>query len=425
MTSTMPSLPAALKQPSRLAKSLFSTIPIVLVGTMAMSLNLGAGLPDQDKSDERNRDKGSELGKSIREALAEAHAKSTAEAMSAPVESTTAIATPSSYTVVAGDTVSSIAGKYGLPTASVLALNGLGWKSTIFPGQVLTLTNGASAPRVTAPQPTGSVERHTVVSGDTVAGIAERYGVPTATVLSANGLSESSIIYPGGTLAIPATAPAAQTIAPFEPAVSITPAPDTRVDDTSHVISANETVASIAALYGTTASAILDANGLSWSSIIYSGRTLVIPGVPVVTSPESGVTPLTPEMAANAKTIVSVGRSLGVSDYGLVIALATAMQESSLLNLDYGDRDSLGLFQQRPSTGWGSPRQVTDPVYAATVFFGGPTNPNVGQTRGLLDIEGWQDLPVTEAAQAVQISAYPDAYAKWETSARSWLAQIG
>ena len=100
------------------------------------------------------------------------------------------------------------------------------------------------------------------------------------------------------------------------------------------------------------------------------------------------------------------------------------MQESSLRNLNYGDRDSLGLFQQRPSTGWGTPAQVTDPVYATRLFFGGPSNPNAGITRGLLEIPGWQSMTVTQAAQAVQQSAYPDAYAKWETSARVWLDQL-
>ena len=107
-----------------------------------------------------------------------------------------------------------------------------------------------------------------------------------------------------------------------------------------------------------------------------------------------------------------------------MIALAAAAQESTLRNLNYGDRDSLGLFQQRPSTGWGTPAQVTDPTYASRLFFGGPSNPNRGVTRGLLDIPGWQSMTVTRAAQAVQLSAYPTAYAKWETSARAWLAQL-
>src|SRR5690606_12245075 len=98
---------------------------------------------------------------------------------------------------------------------------------------------------------------------------------------------------------------------------------------------------------------------------------------------------------------------------------------SSLRNIPYGDRDSVGLFQQRPSAGWGSVDQLMDPVHSARLFYGGPSNPNKGKTRGLLEIPGWQGMTVTQAAQAVQISAYPNAYAKWEASAWAWLAQLG
>jgi hypothetical protein len=135
--------------------------------------------------------------------------------------------------------------------------------------------------------------------------------------------------------------------------------------------------------------------------------------------------PLSPTMLANAQIIVSVGRSLGVPDYGIIVALAAAAQESDLQNLNYGDRDSVGLFQQRPSAGWGTVAQLTTPSYAARLFFGGPSNPNKGKTRGLLDIPGWQSMTLTQAAQAVQISATPTAYAKWEASARAWYAQLG
>ena len=114
-----------------------------------------------------------------------------------------------------------------------------------------------------------------------------------------------------------------------------------------------------------------------------------------------------------------------MSDAGIVIALAAAAQESSLRNVQFGDRDSLGLFQQRPSQGWGTPAQVLDPVRATKAFFGGSSNPNTGLTIGLLDIPGWTSMSVTVAAQAVQKSAHPDAYAKWETSARAWLSQLG
>jgi hypothetical protein len=130
-------------------------------------------------------------------------------------------------------------------------------------------------------------------------------------------------------------------------------------------------------------------------------------------------------MSANASTIIQIGRSLGVPDYGIVIALAAALQESGLRNLNYGDRDSLGVFQQRPSAGWGTAAQLLNPSYAARLFYGGPQNPNKGNTKGLLDIAGWQSKTVTQAAQAVQHSAYPDAYAKWEATARTALADLG
>jgi Peptidase family M23 len=116
------------------------------------------------------------------------------------------------------------------------------------------------------------------------------------------------------------------------------------------------------------------------------------------------------EQMGNATTIVSVGRSLQVPPRGWVIALATAMQESGLRNLgDLGadnDHDSLGLFQQRPSQGWGTPEQVMDPEYASTRFY-----------RRLVKVAGWMTMPLTEAAQAVQRSAFPDAYAKHEAAA--------
>jgi cell wall-associated NlpC family hydrolase len=91
-----------------------------------------------------------------------------------------------------------------------------------------------------------------------------------------------------------------------------------------------------------------------------------------------------------------------------VIALATAQQESGLRNLAHGDRDSLGLFQQRPSQGWGTPQQLMNPTYAATKFY-----------QRLVQVPNWQTIPLTEAAQAVQRSAFPNAYAQWEPLAQS------
>ncbi|MEU6355032.1 NlpC/P60 family protein [Streptomyces sp. NPDC047072] len=109
------------------------------------------------------------------------------------------------------------------------------------------------------------------------------------------------------------------------------------------------------------------------------------------------------EQIPNARTIVATGISLRVPKKGQIIALAIAMQESRLRNLSSGDRDSLGLFQQRPSQGWGTATEIHDPVHASTQFY-----------KHLLAVDGWQQLTVTQAAQAVQRSAYPDAYAQWE-----------
>ncbi len=130
---------------------------------------------------------------------------------------------------------------------------------------------------------------------------------------------------------------------------------------------------------------------------------------------------LSPEQTRHASTIVSMGRKLGVAERGLVVAVATALQESGLRNLPGGDRDSLGLFQQRPSTGWGSPQQVRTPALAARAFFGRATHTS---NTGLLDVAGWETMTVTAAAQAVQRSAFPSAYADDEDLARKIVSQL-
>jgi cell wall-associated NlpC family hydrolase len=114
-----------------------------------------------------------------------------------------------------------------------------------------------------------------------------------------------------------------------------------------------------------------------------------------------------PAQMANAATIVAVGKQLNVPEQGWVVAVAAAMQESGLNNLNHGDRDSLGLFQERPSQGWGSPAQIMDPTYSATQFY-----------QHLLAIPGWQQFSVNDAAQAVERSGFPDAYAQHEQAAR-------
>ncbi|MFE5914711.1 hypothetical protein ACFQ6B_37330 [Streptomyces wedmorensis] len=114
----------------------------------------------------------------------------------------------------------------------------------------------------------------------------------------------------------------------------------------------------------------------------------------------------TPEQASNAATISAVGTSRGLPERAVTIALATALQESALRNIEHGDRDSLGLFQQRPSQGWGTPAQIMDPVYSAGKFY-----------EGLEKVPGYSRLPLTVAAQKVQRSGYPQAYAKHEPDA--------
>ncbi|KQY55729.1 hypothetical protein ASD11_14550 [Aeromicrobium sp. Root495] len=146
-----------------------------------------------------------------------------------------------------------------------------------------------------------------------------------------------------------------------------------------------------------------------------------------ITAPGPGGRPFTvrSEQLENARQIAKVGRSAGAGSRGVVIALMTSLQESGLRNLDYGDRDSLGLFQQRPSAGWGSPAQVRNPAYAARSFFGGPRGPHGGSPRGLLDIDGWKAMRLGDAAQSVQVSAFPRAYDRWEPAARAIADAVG
>lgn len=117
--------------------------------------------------------------------------------------------------------------------------------------------------------------------------------------------------------------------------------------------------------------------------------------------------------ANNAATIAAVGIRLGMPDHAVTIALAAALEESDLYNLPDGDRDSAGLFQQRPSQGWGTRAQILDPVYAATAFY-----------QRLRAQSGCAQLSVADAAQLVQNSAAPFAYAQWETRARADAAAL-
>lgn len=117
---------------------------------------------------------------------------------------------------------------------------------------------------------------------------------------------------------------------------------------------------------------------------------------------------LSTEQAQNAAILAAVAERRGLPARAISIAIATAYQESKLRNLGSGDRDSLGLFQQRPSQGWGTPRQIRNPYYATNAFY-----------DALVQVSGYQDMPITQAAQEVQRSAFPAAYAAHELAGRT------
>ncbi|MEV0881573.1 hypothetical protein AB0I85_27515 [Micromonospora echinofusca] len=125
---------------------------------------------------------------------------------------------------------------------------------------------------------------------------------------------------------------------------------------------------------------------------------------------------LSDEQVDNVKAIIAATKKAGMDERAAVVSIATALQESKLENLghlgDRNDHDSQGLFQQRPSSGWGTVEQITDPEYSTTAFL-----------KGLKQVDGWQDMPLTKAAQTVQVSAYPDHYAQWEQQAADLVAE--
>lgn len=161
-------------------------------------------------------------------------------------------------------------------------------------------------------------------------------------------------------------------------------------------------------------------------SLVLAAETLPAPSASVTTGSASGASssavptlggaPMTAEQIANAAVIVAVGHQMGVPQLGLEAALITAIQESGLRNLSYGDADSVGLFQQRPSMGWGSVAEIMQPDYAAGRFY-----------HALVAIPNYEQQSAPWLAQAVQRSAFPDRYANWTDSALQLLgvAEVG
>jgi hypothetical protein len=157
---------------------------------------------------------------------------------------------------------------------------------------------------------------------------------------------------------------------------------------------------------GGVAAALLGDN----TSTALGGNTV---GCATIGTTGTGLAGYQTDQFTNAATIVAVGKQMNVPEQGWVVAIAAALQESGLHNLDYGDRDSLGLFQQRPSQGWGSLAQIMNPTYAATQFY-----------RHLLAVPGWQQMSVNDAAQTVQRSGFPLAYGPHEQAAREIVAAV-
>ncbi|MER5454552.1 hypothetical protein ABT008_07205 [Micromonospora sp. NPDC002389] len=180
---------------------------------------------------------------------------------------------------------------------------------------------------------------------------------------------------------------------------------------------------------------VLGVAGLAFAGGVFAGPITQADATPVATSvvavqadkPDTGkLIPhgvqgaqsridLDDEQVANAKAIIAATKKAGMDERAAVIAIGTAFQESKLENLghlgDRNDHDSQGLFQQRPSSGWGTVEQITDPEYSTLAFL-----------KGLKQVDGWQDMPLTVAAQTVQVSAFPDHYAQWEQQAADLVA---
>jgi len=169
-----------------------------------------------------------------------------------------------------------------------------------------------------------------------------------------------------------------------------------------------------------------------------------VPDSLTATTEEGQTVTLDKTQLTHAATILTVaGQVQGVGRPGAVIALMAALTESSLRMLantsaypdsatypndgdggDGGDHDSLGMFQMRPQSSWGTVAQLMDPVYQAKAFFGGPTGPNYPSPRGLLDIPGWQQMDPGQAAQSVEVSAYPDRYQNYQPVAEAIIAAL-
>ena len=302
-------------------------------------------------------------------------------------------AAPAVYTIARGDTISAIAGRYGLDTFAVLKLNNLQANTIIYPGQKIKLTGSTPAPAAPKPSapakstPTtpasGGGSVYVVKSGDTLSAIATRHGVGLSEIFKWNGLGMSSVIYPGQKVKVGG---GSSTPAPSAPVTAAAPKPSAPAPASSgsYTIKAGDTLSVIAARNGVRLSDVLSANRLTMSSIIYPGQKLVIPGASTIapaSSTPATTTPLVPSTflgfsypaavvsSANQnkallnaspvptrqqmKSIVAdTARRMGVD---ASLALAFAFQESGFDQRAVSPANAIGTMQVIPSSGeWAS-----------------------------------------------------------------------
>ncbi|WP_347110702.1 LysM peptidoglycan-binding domain-containing protein [Paenarthrobacter sp. S56] len=291
---------------------------------------------------------------------------------------------PDTYKIVRGDTISAIANRFDLDTNDVLALNNLTATTLIFPGQTIKLTGTVTKAPQQAPAPapapaSSAAATYTVVPGDTLSGIAAKHGVPLSSIFSWNNLSGSSIIYPGQKIKVSGGAGAAAPAAPAAPAPAPA-APAQQASGGSYTIKAGDTLSAIASRLGVSLSALMSANNVSATTVIYPGQKLTVPGSTSL-QPASGTTPLVPSTflgftyppavvnsanenkallnaspvpsRAEMKTIVAdTARRMGVSPS---LALAFAEQESGFDQRAVSPANAIGTMQVIPSSGqWAS-----------------------------------------------------------------------